>query len=253
MYEKYEILVIGDSCEDIYVYGICDRLCPDAPVPVFIPKKEIIVKGMSGNVHANLKALGAKVTHITQTSNIIKKRYVHEKTNQMIIRIDEGEENVERIYDVSKIPFKNYDAIIISDYNKGFLTESDIDYISRNHDNTFIDTKKIIDKYCESARFIKINEMEYKLSKDNIKRHGFYENLIVTVGSRGTEYKGKLFPVDKVDMKDQTGAGDTFIAALVCKYLDSNGDIEESIKFANKCASFVVTQKGVVSLNLNKI
>ena len=45
-------------------------------------------------------------------------------------------------------------------------------------------------------------------------------------------------------MKDLSGAGDTFIAGLVVKYIETE-DIEKSIKFANQCASKVVTQKGV--------
>ena len=28
------VLVVGDSCKDVHVYGECDRMCPDAPVPV---------------------------------------------------------------------------------------------------------------------------------------------------------------------------------------------------------------------------
>ena len=41
------ILVIGDACIDEFVYGKCTRLCPDAPVPVFIPLETIRNGGMS--------------------------------------------------------------------------------------------------------------------------------------------------------------------------------------------------------------
>ena len=34
-----KILVIGDSCTDIFIYGECNRICPEAPVPVFNPIK----------------------------------------------------------------------------------------------------------------------------------------------------------------------------------------------------------------------
>ena len=37
-----KILVIGDSCKDKYIYGLCERMCPEAPVPVFQPIKEKI-------------------------------------------------------------------------------------------------------------------------------------------------------------------------------------------------------------------
>ena len=48
-------------------------------------------------------------------------------------------------------------------------------------------------------------------------------------------------------MKDLSGAGDTFTAGLVVKFIETQ-DIEKSIKYANVCASKVVTQKGVAVL-----
>ena len=45
-------------------------------------------------------------------------------------------------------------------------------------------------------------------------------------------------------MKDVSGAGDTFMAGLVVEYCKTD-DIIKSIKFANKCASEVVTHRGV--------
>ena len=32
-----KVLVIGDSCEDVFIYGDIERICPEAPVPVFTP------------------------------------------------------------------------------------------------------------------------------------------------------------------------------------------------------------------------
>jgi bifunctional ADP-heptose synthase (sugar kinase/adenylyltransferase) len=60
-----KILVIGDSCIDIFRYGKVDRLAPEAPIPIIVPEKETSNPGMAGNVVANLKALGAKVDFIT--------------------------------------------------------------------------------------------------------------------------------------------------------------------------------------------
>ena len=56
-----KILVIGDSCEDIFRYGDITRVAPEAPVPVIVPIREESNPGMAGNVVANLKALGASV------------------------------------------------------------------------------------------------------------------------------------------------------------------------------------------------
>ena len=51
----------------------------------------------------------------------------------------------------------------------------------------------------------------------------------------------------KVEVKDLSGAGDTFMAGLVVKFMETD-DIDLSIKYANECASKVVTQKGVAVL-----
>jgi len=245
------VLVIGDSCEDVFEYGKCTRLCPDAPVPVFIPNKVNTIKGMAGNVANNLVALGAVPTLVTNEGKIVKKRLVDEKTNQMIVRVDSGEEKIQRITNLTEIRLDSYDAVVISDYNKGFLYEEDILYICENHPLIFMDTKKILGSWAKDCTFIKINEIEYAASAKYIEaeENPWIENaLITTLGESGCEYKGKTYPVSKVEIKDQVGAGDTFIAALVAKYLQTK-NIDESISFANSCATYVVQQRGVEIVN----
>lgn len=240
-----KILIIGDSCEDVYIYGKCDRLCPDAPVPVLIPQKTVKNGGMAMNVFENIKSIYENVDIITNKKVIKKTRYVDEKTNQMLVRIDSEQTLLERITDLDKINFTDYSIVIISDYCKGFLEKEDIEYICNNHENVFIDTKKILGPYCYNAKIIKINESEYT---NNLKSHidlaPFYEKLIVTLGSKGCKYKDKIFPVEKVEIKDMTGAGDTFISCLVVNFLKTP-DIEKSIEFANMCSTVIVQHKGV--------
>jgi len=121
----------------------------------------------------------------------------------------------------------------------------DIKYICDNHDMVFIDTKKILGDYCLNAKIIKINETEYKNNVSAyIDTDKFNNKLIVTLGNKGCRFMGSVYSVDNVDIKDMTGAGDTFIATLAVKYLETN-DIIESIKFANDCSTIVVQHKGV--------
>lgn len=243
------ILVIGDACIDEFVYGKCTRLCPDAPVPVFIPSEKNQNGGMSMNVKSNIESLGFKCDILCQNNLIKKTRYVDEKTNHTFIRVDTGESEIQRV-DVSKLTFEflnNYHAIVISDYDKGYLHDDDIKLICENHPLVFLDTKKHIGDFCKSAKFIKINEIEYNKSKAILDSEKFYNNLIVTLSDKGCRYKEQIFSVNKVEVKDMSGAGDTFMAALVCSYLKTN-DIYESISFANKCASRVVQKKGVVTI-----
>ena len=34
------ILIIGDSCKDVFIYGDIERISPEAPIPVFVPTRE---------------------------------------------------------------------------------------------------------------------------------------------------------------------------------------------------------------------
>ena len=232
-----KVLVIGDSCKDVYVYGHCERLCPDAPVPVFIPLRTEENQGMAGNVRRNLESLGVDCDIVTNQSEVTKTRYVEEKTNHMIIRIDSGEEKIQRINNLHLVKFEEYDAVVISDYNKGFLTEEDIQQTASNHELVFLDTKKWLGEWAKDIAFIKINEVEYKKTQHTIENKEWTrENLIITVGSRGCVYKDKIYPVEKVEIKDPSGAGDSFLAGLIYGYL-KNKDIGASIKFANRCAT----------------
>jgi len=98
-----KILVIGDSCIDIFKYGEVNRLAPEAPIPIIIPETEKSNPGMAGNVVENLKALGAEVVFITNHTEIKKIRYVCSKYNHLLLRVDENDkcENINFYCDLS--------------------------------------------------------------------------------------------------------------------------------------------------------
>jgi ribokinase len=58
---------------------------------------------------------------------------------------------------------------------------------------------------------------------------------------------GKLFTTQKVSVGDVSGAGDTFLAGFVFEYLKDK-NVEEAIRFAQKCASKVVQKHGVTTM-----
>jgi D-beta-D-heptose 7-phosphate kinase/D-beta-D-heptose 1-phosphate adenosyltransferase len=244
-----KILIIGDGCKDVHVYGRCERLAPDAPVPVFIPNYEKRNLGMAGNVYQNIVSLGCPA--ILKTNNLVieKKRYVHEETNHMFLRIDSGEANVERISDLSEEFLSDFNLVIISDYNKGYLLEEDIQFICENHPLVFIDTKKVIGDYCKDCKYIKINKNEYNASKEFIDNSEWAQKkVIVTLGSKGCMLNGTMYPVEKVEIKDLCGAGDTFMAGLCVNFMNTK-DIHKAIDYANQCATEVVQLKGVNTIN----
>ena len=86
-HEPYKILLLGDSCEDIYWFGTVDRMSPEAPVPVFLPEREERRPGMAGNVNSNLEQLGAEVKFYHGTLSE-KTRLIDVRSRQHIARID---------------------------------------------------------------------------------------------------------------------------------------------------------------------
>jgi D-beta-D-heptose 7-phosphate kinase/D-beta-D-heptose 1-phosphate adenosyltransferase len=253
LYKDIKILIIGDSCDDVYTYGHVFRLAPEGPVPVFNPEYSKINGGMALNVHANIKAIGASSSLLTQNENIVKTRYVDERTNSLLLRVDTNDK-ASRIEPNILNKIKNncyesmsYDAIVISDYCKGFLDEEDIEEIASNNSNVFLDTKKILGDWCKNVSFIKINHVEYDRTEHTIEKLQIKDKLIITRSDEGCEYKEKIYPVQKVNIRDVSGAGDTFISGLVCEYIKTN-DVIKAIKFAQECATIVVQKKGVCTI-----
>jgi bifunctional ADP-heptose synthase (sugar kinase/adenylyltransferase) len=197
---------------------------------------------MAANVHANLKNLNIDADFIHNAEPIIKTRYLDQKSGQHLLRVD-AEDNIVPWSRLTPYPIDSYDAIIISDYNKGFLKYDDIEYIVKTvRCPVFIDTKKtrladFAPPFASDHVYVKINELESK------KAITLSDNLIVTLGGQGAQFKGKVYPTKKVEVMDVCGCGDTFLAALVAQYLYTK-DIEKAIIFANVAAGITVQHLG---------
>lgn len=238
------VLVIGESCTDVFIYGKSERKSPEGKGTVFIPTSEIHGGGMALNTANNLAGMGLDVDVFFDNGTITKTRYLNEDTNELYLRVDEND-FVNRI-DMNNIPdLKNYSAIVISDYCKGFLTEEDIDVIASKHELVIVDTKKKLGNWCKNLKFIKINRLEWENSKEIIGQYEWlFDKIICTLDKIGAAYKHTTYAVKPIENADVSGAGDTFTAGFVSKYLET-GDISESIKWANYCAGEVVKEKGV--------
>ena len=239
-----KVLLLGDSCEDEYIYGNCDRLSPEAPVPVMKLGRVETKSGMAGNVCLNLQAFNLNITFLTNTEKITKTRFIDEGSNYQILRVDSEQRTKPMLVPVST---GNFDAVVISDYNKGYLsTEKIFDIVESASCPVFIDSKKTILPNKPNC-FIKINDVEYdKLDDYKI------DNLIVTKGSQGCIYNNTLYPAEKVNVYDVVGAGDTFLSALVFGYLRYQ-DINKAIVLGNKAAAIAVQQPGTYVLSQTDI
>ena len=250
--KQYKILLVGDICIDEYHYGSVKRISPEAPVPVFEPDSRIVKEGMAGNVKRNLENLGCDVTLVSSTNSdgkiSVKKRYIDKKSKQHIIRIDEDRKAIP-IEPSAFDDLRQYDAIVISDYEKGAVTYELIEHLIKTSSlPIFIDTKKR-DLSSFNGCYVKIN----KLEKSQAYSLPSSKWLIVTQGAKGALYEGKLYTPDFVgDVTDVCGAGDTFLAALAYKFIESD-DIRTAINFANKAASITVQHIGVYAPMLGEI
>ncbi len=243
--KPYKILLVGEICQDVYIFGEVNRLSPEAPVPVLKKSRKEYRLGMSGNVHKNIQEMSSN-TEVHFYCNSIKKikkiRYIDEKSKYQIMRYDIEKELLP--LDVSEITDQDYDLIVISDYNKGYLSEKTITSLCEKFKDCkiFVDTKRQMLSSFQNC-VIKINEIESISMKHKSKT----AELITTLGARGCTYLGKSYPVDKVEVHDVCGAGDVFLAALAVRWLETK-DIIKSIKTANKCASLSVTKLGCYTI-----
>lgn len=233
---RYRILLVGDDCVDVYQYGTVDRISPEAPVPVFKFNYEERKPGMAGNVARNLEALGCEV-HYLHGETSTKTRLVDIRSKQQIVRIDNDIISTPMAFETG-IP-EIYDAIVVSDYAKGTVSYELIEELINTGIPVFIDTKKTDLERMQGA-WVKINELEYSKIKSECT------GLIVTMGGKGATvpHHNLSFTAPYVEVADVTGAGDTFLAALVSEYLTQR-DIAKSIPYAIRAASVTVQHVGV--------
>ena len=248
-----KIVVIGECCTDIFEYGVCTRLNPEAPTPVFVSSRKVTNYGMAGNVVQNLKSLDfADIHPYYQLSDgeILKHRIVDESSNYILLRIDnDGTPSPIVFNDYMLDRIKDADAVIVSDYDKGYLNVKALKTIAWNAKLSFLDTKKPLGNWAEKFTWIKINKKEFDSpAHDRTFINKNLNKIVVTLGGKGAMIADKFYSGYESEVKDVVGAGDSFLAAFAAGILVTNGNIDKSIEFANLSGSKVVKKKGVADL-----
>ena len=211
---KYsKILVIGDYCIDKYITVTpSPRKNPEDDRALLLEEyNETTNFGMAANVARCAARLGFDVDLITPQDNdpIIKSRYIDKTSGKQLFRIDR-----DKIYEpcnLNCINWNVYSAVILSDYNKGFLTyDTIIKILDLSTSQVFMDTKKPkLSKFKNLNCIIKINEHEAKLA-DYIAA-----TTIITLGNKGAMLNNVIYQQYVVNSIDTCGAGDAFMAGLV--------------------------------------
>ncbi|WP_448699627.1 D-glycero-beta-D-manno-heptose-7-phosphate kinase [Mucilaginibacter sp. AW1-3] len=302
-----KILVIGDVMLDHYIYGDCNRISPEAPVPVVEVRSEDYLLGGAGNVVKNLNALGCQVnivcivgddehavTVVEKLKNegvpaagivtdgdkctTIKTRIL--AARHQLIRLDREDTRTistkieKQIADTVKLIAKNYDVVLVSDYNKGMLSAGLLQTIfescRKESIPTILDPKgtdfakykgvniiKPNKKEAVAATGIKITDTEslYKACA-KIKEITACDDVIVTMSEEGialyADEKIDIVPTRALEVIDVTGAGDTVLASLGLA-IAAGGSLHQACIFANHAASIVVNKTGSATATLAEI
>lgn len=296
---KPSILVIGDLILDHYIWGQCERISPEAPVQVIEVAKETLNLGGACNVANNLVALECEVFICgmvgkdeagTKLKETLESLHIHTQgiyynlnrpttqksriiaAHQQVIRVDRedkspiSQEGEEFILNFAKTLIESHkiDCIILSDYQKGVLSENltqNLIKIAKDSKlKILIDPKgKDYSKY-KGATLLTPNKKEAKeatgiqilddstllLALQNLKKSCNLEYSLITLSEDGIgilDDKLHKLPTIAKEVFDVTGAGDTVIAALAFM-LAQNEDILSSIQFANAAAAVVVGKIG---------
>ena len=300
---ELKILVIGDLMLDHYIWGDVHRISPEAPVPIVNVSRESHTAGGAANVALNLASLGvaARVvgtlgedaagnkllgllgaagvdTSLCLTApprpTIVKTRVI--VRNQQLCRIDH--EAAASLYSIEASPallsaIEASDAIIVSDYAKGVISQSTLNAIldhAKQHGKTIaIDPKPSSHLKFEGASLITPNRHEalelaglaeprigetYPLDQvcRHIQQRHSPELLIITLGADGMAIcrDGKVeqtLPTRARQVFDVSGAGDTVIATLTAA-LTSGLSAEDAAKLANLAAGVVVSRLGTATV-----
>jgi D-beta-D-heptose 7-phosphate kinase/D-beta-D-heptose 1-phosphate adenosyltransferase len=293
------IIVIGDIMIDINNNSEVKRRAPEADVPIYNILDVNYILGGAANVAQNLKNLGVNVEIISVIGNDnngeIIKNMLESKfiSNHLIVDEERSTTQKNRIFLNNKLQVrfdietthditvkieqqildyilnkKNIDAIVISDYDKGLLTENlcqiIIKYANANNIPTFVDPKiKNYMKYKDCFLFKpNQNEAEIITGENNIafilnslKDKICSKNILLTRGNEGmilNNIFNKIQHNNCINLVDVTGAGDIVLTVLVYVYLKTN-DLLKASKFANYVGGKSVSVIGNYNVSVKDI
>lgn len=305
-FSERKILVAGDFMLDTYTIGKAKRISPEAPVAVIHVQKEEHRPGGAGNVILNLVSLGAQVVVLGRIGDdasglFLKDHFIQEgvdtkglvlqksyKTpvknrviadNQQIVRIDHEEivplpEALEQdICDKLPLWLEGVELVAISDYGKGFLTDTLlaalIDCARLAGIPVISDPKGIEFAKYSGSTIIKPNLSEaYAAANlpltapldqvaEKVLKASNADVLMITRSEEGIslfykEGRREDFPVRIREVKDVTGAGDTVLAVLATAL--ANGlSLAEAAQISNVAAGIAIERLGCARVTLNDL
>ena len=307
--KNINILIIGDMVADVYLKGNISRVSREAPVLVLEHAGEKVVPGGAANVVHNVATLGGQAFAVGLIGNdkagsglrailndknvdttgliveenrptITKTRIIaggSATVSQQIVRIDQEmkspilSQTEKNLINILKQVIDKIDAVVLSDYGSGMLSDKIRSFIiescQEKNIKTIVDSRYDILKF-EGVSFVKQNEAEaakavgFELtSEDAVVTAGKIlleklqaEGIIISRGEQGMSLiqdNGEIHHipvVDKSEVFDVSGAGDTAVAAFILA-IASGAKPVEATKIANFAAGIAVRKLGTATVS----
>lgn len=303
-----KVLVVGDLVLDEFVWGRVERISPEAPVPVVHVQAEGHRLGAAANVAHNIRALGgralmcgalgddaagrrlmdelrrvridARGVFLSRDQSTIRKTRIiaHQ---QQVARLDRESDNHAdaratlraRAYALAHL--WRADAVIISDYGKGMITERFLAALAaarrRRPFRLIIDPKRANFSFYRGASLLTPNRDEASEAagieirdEASLVRAGAVlldrweaEAVLVTRGEWGMtlfrhDRPPRHFPTVARQVFDVTGAGDTVVAATALA-LAAGSSLETAAILANHAAGVVVGEVGTAVVTVEQL
>jgi D-glycero-beta-D-manno-heptose-7-phosphate kinase len=302
-FKNARIMVIGDLMVDEYIWGNVSRISPEAPVPVVSVTSESLRLGGAGNVIHNIHALGGTV-HIsgivgndemgrrlvldlsrmgldTQGIVVEPERPTTVKTriiahHQQVVRFDREvprpipDSIREQILANLEERIDDLDAILISDYAKGVVSEPLMDRVRAlaqakgkivavdpkvKNFSLFRDVTIITPNHQEAAegagRIVQSEEDLLEVGRILLERLKV-QSILITRGEKGMtlfQQNGEVthIPTMAQEVYDVTGAGDTAISVLTLA-MAVGASPKEAAVLSNYAAGIVVQEIGTAAV-----
>ena len=309
-----KVLIIGDLALDEMMYGDTERISREAPVLILQHTHTKLILGAASNAAHNASTINnGKVAVIgvlgkDYQSNQLKQAFedanidtsylvydenrktitktrisgsCSQSVTQQIVRIDRqtnapvGKETEDKIIEQMEKAIPNFDAIVLSDYHIGTLTQKIVDkaveLANKNNKTIVADIQKDFDKYKnvtsltpnlpDTQKFLGFNltsEEDFQKAGSILQNMIKPKSILITCGSDGMmviepDYKLTKIPVfNRSKVFDVTGAGDT-VTALYTMALSIGAEPVYAAVIGNIAASIVIKQFGCATTSIDEI
>jgi D-beta-D-heptose 7-phosphate kinase/D-beta-D-heptose 1-phosphate adenosyltransferase len=312
-FKGLKVLVIGEAMLDVYLSGSATRICREAPVPIVDIKDMATAPGGAANTAVNLAQLGADVQYVSvvggdHEAELLKDVLIRQGLDisfimcdpsrqtitkqrvsagdHLLVRFDTGsttrirQDYEQEMTTLLERKFHEVDAVVVSDYGYGVLTDKVIKTIGRlqrQKETTLVVDAKSLDKYAAvGATLVKPNYQELLtlLAITDPAPHGLRAEQLKTYGRRLLRKTGAQYVAATIDSEGAllfqqggqpyrtfskpventkaVGAGDTYVSAFTLA-LAAGASVEAGAEIAQAAALIILQKTGTARCTTNEL